>query len=124
MPRALLVLLASLLLVDTVKVRPREASSYPARETHEGVTIAAEAYATPDAIKLAFEKNDEKHDPRHFEILPVYVVIFNPTKDAVRLDHATIELTGANRQKYPQIAADDVSRRILGFRAPQGIKPA
>src|SRR5207245_2789760 len=51
-------------------------------------------------------------------------VIFNPTKDALRLDDLTVELSGHDRLRFPRIPAEEVSRRITGFKAPQGIKPA
>jgi hypothetical protein len=103
---------------DPPKVRPREAASYDARDSHEGITIAAEAYTSDEQIKAAFGKSD----PRKFGVLPLYVVFFNTSKDALRLD--ALELTlERGRERFPQIPAIDVSRRIHGIQVPNGIKP-
>jgi len=103
---------------DPPKVRPREAASYTARDSHEGITIAAEAYTTDEQIKTAFGK----YDPRKFGVLPVYVVFFNLSKDALRLE--SLELTvERGRERFPQIPAIDVNRRIHGIQVPNGIKP-
>jgi len=103
---------------DPPRVRPREAASYDARDTHEGITIAAEAYDSDEKIKAAFGN----HDPRKFGVLPVYVVFFNTSKDALRLDALEITLE-RGRERFPQIPAGEVSRRVNGFKAPNGVKP-
>lgn len=103
---------------DPARVRPREAASYDARDSHEGITIAAEAYDGDEKIKAAFGN----HDPRKFGVLPVYVVFFNTSKDALRLD--TLEVTlERGRSRFPQVSGVEVSRRVNGFKAPNGIKP-
>jgi hypothetical protein len=103
---------------DPARVRPREAASYDARDSHEGITIAAEAYDSDEKIKAAFGK----YDPRKFGVLPVYVVFFNTSKDALRLDALEITLE-RGRTRFPQVPAVEVSRRVNGFKTPNGIKP-
>jgi hypothetical protein len=103
---------------DPQRVRPREAASYDARDSHEGITIAAEAYDSDEKIKAAFGN----HDPRKFGVLPVYVVFFNPSKDALRLDGLEVTLE-RGRARFPLVPAVEVSRRVNGFKAPNGIKP-
>src|SRR5580700_8971922 len=90
---------------DPPRVRPREAASYDARDSHEGITIAAEAYDSDEKIKAAFGN----HDPRKFGVLPVYVVFFNPSKDALRLDGLEVTLE-RGRARFPLVPAVEVSR--------------
>jgi hypothetical protein len=103
---------------DPPKVRPRAAASYDARDSHEGITIAAEAYDSDEKIKAAFGN----HDPRKAGVLPVYVVFFNPSKDALRLDALEVTLQRGHNQ-FPQIAAIDVNRRLNGIKMPKGTNP-
>ncbi|GEM_PF-3418306 len=119
---AVMVMLAPVLLTavasDPPRVRPREASTYESRDSHEGITVAAEAYVTDEQIKTAFGN----HDPRKYGVLAVYVVFFNTSKDALKLDTLDITLERA-RMKFEQIPGGEVSRRLNGFKAPNGVKP-
>jgi hypothetical protein len=108
----------SLAFEDPPKVRPRAAATYDARDSHEGITIAAEAYDSDEKIKAAFGN----HDFRKFGVLPVFVVFFNTSKDALRLDALEVTLE-RGPSRFPQVSAVEVSRRLNGFKAPNPIKP-
>src|SRR5947207_2491554 len=92
------VLLAMPFTSDPQKVRPREAASYEARDAHDGITVAAEAYDHEDKIKEAFGN----HDLRGHDVLAIYVVFFNSTKDALRLDNMSVTLE-RGRDKFRQL---------------------
>ena len=55
-------------------------------------------------------------------MLPVYVVFFNTSKDALRLDALEITLE-RGRERFPQVPAAEVSRRVNKFKEPNGVKP-
>lgn len=112
-----IVLALPLVASDPQKVRPREMSSYDARDAHDGITIAAEAYDHEDKIKEAFGN----YDLRGHDVLPIYVVFFNPTKDALRLDAMTVTLEHG-RDKYQPMPAMDVSRRLVTLKPIKGLK--
>jgi hypothetical protein len=109
-----------MLIVGQGTVRARDLTSYTARDTHEGITIAAEPYDKDqtEKIKTAFGKGD----PRESNALPVYLVIFNPTKDALKLEGMSISLEDANGRKFAQIAGIDLEQRMRGSVVVKGNK--
>jgi hypothetical protein len=75
--------------------RPAPATSYPARQTSDQITVAVDAYASGEKLKAAFGKLD----PNEHGVLPVLVVIQNDSKQALRLDRlrATYSVPGGSR---------------------------
>jgi hypothetical protein len=104
---------------DPPPLRPQPANTYPAHEAHEDVIVAVDPYDTPEKSKAIFGK----HDPLKIGILPLYVVITNNSKDAVRMDSLKVELTTANRESAGPIPAAVVSLRAQGKKIPTGMEP-
>jgi len=107
--------------VEQETVRPRELTAYTARDTHEGISIAAEFYdksVSPEKMKAAFGKAD----PRESNALPVYLVIFNPTKDALRLDGLSISFEDSNGKRFAQLPGIDLEQRMQGSIVVKGNK--
>src|SRR5438874_6566804 len=81
------------------RVPVRDAATYDARDSHDGVTIVADAYdnTQEEKLKAAFGK----FNPHHRNALPVYIVVFNPTKDAIKLEGMSVTLeTGDGKKAY------------------------
>src|SRR5580658_5886423 len=98
---------AALLLADKKsdgKFSPGPASSYPAKQTNDKVTIAVVAYDTEELAHTAFGKLD----PNQYGILPVLVIIQNDTDQALKLDHIEVEYTGADGRHLENTPASDV----------------
>src|SRR5687767_5391256 len=75
------------------EVRP--ASSYPLRQSADGVTIAVEVFRDRDKTKQAFPKSDLEK----LGILPVLVVIANDNDHALPLDRMQVQLITGDRQE-------------------------
>src|SRR5580658_6103 len=98
---------AALLCADKTsdsKFSPGPASSYPAKQTNDKVTIAVAAYDTEELAHTAFGKLD----PNKYGILPVLVIIQNDTDQALKLDHVQVEYTSADRQHVEATPAEEV----------------
>jgi len=74
------------------KFSPGPASSYPAKQTNDNVTLAVAAYDTESLAHTAFGKLD----PNQYGVLPVLVIIQNDTDQALKLDHIEVEYTGVD----------------------------
>jgi hypothetical protein len=83
--------------------KPGAASSYPAAQTLEKITIAAIPYTTPEEAATAFGKAD----PYKYGILPVLVVIDNNTGKALKLD-LQAELVQPGNQHVDAVPPGDV----------------
>src|ERR1700733_8055222 len=80
---------------DAAKFSPAPASSYPAKQTNDHVTVAAVAYDTEELAHTAFGKLN----PNQYGVLPVLVIIQNDTDQALKLEPLDAESPmGANRQ--------------------------
>jgi hypothetical protein len=74
---------------DAAKFSPGPASSYPAKQTNDHVTVAAVAYDTEELAHTAFGKLN----PNQYGVLPVLVIIQNDTDQALKLEHLDAEYT-------------------------------
>jgi hypothetical protein len=113
----LLVLLAIAVMAgekERLLFRPQPAEAYPARDSHEGLVVAADPFDDPHKSSAAFGK----HDFRQAGFLPVLVVITNNTDRAVRLDRLSVQLLTRDRQKVESTPAEDVMRRLAGPSRP------
>lgn len=88
------------------RFEPRAASSYPARQTVEGLTVAADAFDRPEEVKEAFGKTKLSQ----YGILPVLVVMANDTDRVLHLEGMKVELSTADGRKFSHVTADDVYR--------------
>src|SRR3984957_1149478 len=89
---------------DAAKFSPGPASSYPAKQTNDKVTVAAVAYDSEELAHTAFGKLN----PNQHGILPVLVIIQNDTDQALKLDHLTVEYTGLDNQHVDSTPVYDV----------------
>jgi len=76
------------------KFSPGPASSYPARQTNDKVTVAVVAYDTEELTHTAFGKLN----PNQYGVLPVLVIIQNDTDEALKLDRLEVEYTEFNNR--------------------------
>ncbi len=90
--------------------RARPADAYPARDSHDGVIVAAEPFHSRERIKPVFGKQELLKAG----ILPVLLVITNNTEKAVRLDDLSVQLITADHQKIQPTPAETVLARLRG----------
>lgn len=88
-------------------------SSLPARDTHEGVTVAADPYTDAARSKERFGK---KH-PHQAGLLAVEVVMRNDTARPIRVNLEAVRLLleppGTSRQRLQALELETVIERIL-----------
>jgi hypothetical protein len=89
---------------DAAKFSPGPASSYPAKQTNDHVTVAAVAYDTEELAHTAFGKLN----PNQYGVLPVLVIIQNDTDQALKLDHLTVEYTAIDGRHLEATPAEEV----------------
>jgi hypothetical protein len=93
---------------DAAKFSPGPASSYPAKQTNDRVTMAVVPYDTEELAHTAFGKLN----PNQYGVLPVLVIIQNDTDQALKLEHLDAEYTGVDGRQVEATPADEV--RTLG----------
>ncbi len=86
------------------KFSPGPASSYPAKQTNDKVTVAVAAYNTEELAHTAFGKLD----PNQYGVLPVLVIIQNDTDQALKLDHVEVEYTSIDNRHVEATPAAEV----------------
>src|SRR5579859_5710635 len=89
---------------DAAKFSPGPASSFPAKQTNDHVTVAVAAYDTEELAHTAFGKLN----PNQYGVLPVLVIIQNDTDQALKLDHLSTEYTGIDGRHVEATPADEV----------------
>jgi hypothetical protein len=89
---------------DAGKFSPGPASSYPAKQTNNHVTVAVVAYDTEELTHTAFGKLN----PNQYGVLPVLVIIQNDTDQALKLDHLETEYTGIDGRHLEATPAGEV----------------
>lgn len=98
-------------------------ANWPARDSHEGLLVAADPYRDAARSKETFGK---KH-PVDFGILPLEVVIRNDTDKPILVNLETIrlllQLGGNERQQLEPMALEDVIERILYRHGPDASIP-
>jgi len=90
------------------KFSPGPASSYPARQTNDKVTVAAVAYDTEELAHTAFGKLN----PNQYGVLPVLVIIQNDTDEALKLDPLEVQYTGIDGRHVEATPAAEI--QVLG----------
>ena len=89
---------------DAAKFSPGPASSYPAKQTNDHVTVAVVAYDSEELAHAAFGKLN----PNQYGVLPVLVIIQNDTDQALKLDHLEAEYTGIDGSRVEATPATEV----------------
>ncbi len=88
-------------------------TSLPARDSHEGLLVAADPYQDAARYKARFGKKN----PYDAGILAVEVFFRNDSDKPIRLDLETIRLLlnapGSDKQRLGPLSAEDVADRIL-----------
>lgn len=103
---------------------PPNASSQPspslAHDTHEGMTILADAYDEPARSKEKFGKGD----PTQVGILPVEVFLRNESDHPIRIDLSTIQLEvhfrNGGHQEIDSLKPSDAAYLIAHPQGPSG----
>ena len=93
--------------------RPRPINEYAHRQASEGVTIAAQVYETDEETREAFGKVN----PYRYGALPVFIVIQNSGKDAIRLDKMTFTYVLPDRTRVESTPAQDL-KYLHGAKRP------
>lgn len=96
------------------KFEVKPVSSYPHRQTSEGVTIATDPVETDEQSAEPFGKVN----PYRYGILPVLVVIQNDGTEAIKVDHLKFLYTLPDRTKVEATPAQDV-RFLHGVKRPK-----
>jgi hypothetical protein len=104
---------------DEGRFAPGPASSYPSKQTNDGVTVAAVAYDTEDLAHTAFGKLN----PNQYGVLPVLVIIQNDTDQALSLNQIQEEYETATDRRLEATAAPDVKYLYGGPREPSTTGP-
>src|SRR5580693_8921001 len=89
---------------DAAKFSPGPASSYPAKQTNDHVTVAVVAYDTEELAHTAFGKLN----PNQYGVLPILVIIQNDTDQALKLEHLDVEYTGVDGRRVEATPAGEV----------------
>jgi hypothetical protein len=89
---------------DASKFSPGPASSYPAKQTNDHVTVAIVAYDTEELAHAAFGKLN----PNQYGVLPILVIIQNDTDQALKLDHLDVQYTGLDGKSVDATPAEEV----------------
>ncbi len=98
---------------DRPKFEIAAASSYPARQTSEKVTIAAAVVETDEQARAPFGKLN----PYKFGILPILVVIQNDSNETLRLDNLRVDYVAPGGDHVESTPAAEV-RYLNGPRRP------
>lgn len=98
-------------------------SSLPARDSHEGLLVAADPWADAERYKARFGKQT----PYDAGILAIDIHFRNDTDKPIRLDLESIRLLlsppGSDRQKLEPLPLEDIVDRILNKRGPSPSTP-
>ncbi len=94
---------------DKPKFSPGPIDTYPARQTVDKVTIAADPVVTDAQAEPAFGKVN----PNKYNILPVLVIIQNSTGQTISLDTMKVEVVSPDRQHVAATPAQDL-KYIIG----------
>jgi hypothetical protein len=90
---------------DDAKFNAPSIEQMTAKQTVEGVTVAADAYNTEAEARTAFGKLN----PYEHGVLPVLIVIRNDSKKTVRLaDMKPLYISGGGRDRIEPVPATDV----------------
>ncbi len=90
------------------KFTPGPISTYPAQQTIQKVTVAAQPFRTQTETEPAFGKID----PNRQGVLPVLVLIQNGTDKALSLENLKVELVTPDREHVEATPAADLKYRV------------
>ncbi len=104
---------------DKVKFAPGPASSYPARQTQEKVTIAAAPYDTAELARTAFGKLN----PYEYGVLPVLVIVQNDSAKTISLESMKVAYVAGGGSRVEATPAGEVRYIRAGRRPRLGQSP-
>ena len=96
--------------------RPRPVAEYAHRQSSEGVTIAAQAFETDEETREPFGKVN----PSRYGILPVFIVVQNDGRDAIRLDRMKFIYVLPDRTRIESTPAQDI-KYLQGAKRPSAV---
>jgi hypothetical protein len=92
---------------------PADTASLPARDSHQGLLIAADPYTSADRYKEKFTK----HSPFEGGIIAIELVLRNDNDSPVRINLKTMQLLvgapGEARQRLDPLSPEEVADRVL-----------
>lgn len=117
--RALLFVLGSLLAATlTARAQP-DPATFPARDAHEGLVIAADPYAEAARARTRFGKKT----PLEAGILPIEVALRNDNDKPILVELGSVRLLvpapGGERQQLEPLEVEDVLERMLYQHGPE-----
>src|SRR2546428_8959286 len=95
------------------KTSSADPASLPARDSHQGLLIAADPYTSADRYKERFGKRS----PYEGGILAIELFFRNDNDSPIRINLKTMELLmctpGESRQRLQPLSAEEVAYRVL-----------
>ena len=104
---------------ERLMFRAQPADTYPARDAHDGVILAADPFHSRARTRTVFGKVDVLKAG----FFPVLLVITNTTDKTVRMDNLVVRLITADRQKVEPTPSGTVMLRARGGKQPGGNAP-
>jgi hypothetical protein len=98
--------------------KPGRASTYPNRQTQQGLIVAGVAYGGEEQVKAPFGKVNTNR----FGVLPVLFLIENNGKKTLNLKRLRVQLISTGRQKVDSIPANEV-QYLQSPGRPKTVKP-
>lgn len=120
---ALLILALAQIAVPPIRAQQTDPSGWPAKDTHQGFTVAAQPYSYASLSKKTFGKAD----PRKAGILAIDVVFKNDLKEPVHVNLSTIcldvdEPTG-HHSRLPAMGIGQVAKQVAHPKGPSAVRP-
>jgi hypothetical protein len=99
-----------------VRTAPPDPASLPARDSHQGLVIAADPYVSAERYKDKFGK----HSPYDAGLIAIDLLFRNDNDLPVRINLKTMQLLvsipGGSRQRLDPLLPEDVADRVLAKR--------
>lgn len=108
---ALLALIGTLVLPAMAQQAPPvpfDAKSFPLRDSHEGVTMAADPYLALERAKAVFSN----HTPNRVGVLPVELIVTNDSSRPVRLDADRCQLIVSRKRRLETLPLSEIVERL------------
>src|SRR4029077_9522870 len=105
------------------RTAPVDPASLPARDSHQGLLIAADPYITANRYREKFGK----HTPYEGGIIAIELFLRNDNDLPVRINLKTMQLLigapGASRQRLDPLSPEEVADRVLTKPKPKDPTP-
>lgn len=96
------------LLAEQAPRPPFDAKTFPARDSHQGVTLAVDPYLRSERAKAVFGD----HAPNRAGVLPVELIITNDSADSIRIDLERCQLILSRTKKLDPLETDAILNHL------------